>query len=791
MEFRKTTCLLAMSFLWISGFNNTGDRFIREHEENRRWDPIEDKVYLQEHEKRIKTDTPVTSVELYQGSLYAVKDGLLHNLVDDRLSPVTRSPSGIQSLHALDGVLWGIADDGLYRYDGQTLTLVDDRNFVDMTLHRGNIYVATRMAVYRYENGEFIDIVPDDGYRHHSITFELDDGKQYLPEPLEFGPTNHIISHAGAIYGLWGNNLFLFDGFTLQPHTADWGILRTRDTRDVISLGNRIYIATDRGLAMQRGYTLHTLTGKQGLPYEDITCLAEGFDGELWIGTTEGAIRKVDDGEYEYFAAQRWLPENHVNDIVADSNIVYIATNGGLGVIEYVPYTLRKKADHFENQMEEWGHLRHGFAHSVRWSSEHDKWIRNISDNDGGWTAHWLVAMSYKYAVTGDESAREKAVDAFKAMVWLEEITPMEGFPARAIYSVGSNERRGWTGSGGWPAQWHVTEDGNWEWKGDTSSDEVGAHYYAVALFHDLAARGKEKERAAEHIRRMTDHIIDNGWLMRDYDGTPTRWGRWDPEYLHNPYGQYAQGLNGLEAQAMAITAFALTGEDRFQGGLEQLMEWRYHERTVRQKWTFPPNYNVRWDDRLAFLSLFPALKYVQDPRLETIYRQSLERSWEIKRVEQFGWFNIAYGIITGNEFEAETTAAHLREWPINPLSYNYNNSVRDDLWTTEIAPFEVNGYVQYAGTYGEPAPLPPSMRNLESLRLDRSTLIFDGGSNGNSVTEPTTWLETYWKGRYYGLITGPKTDDPDLISKEPSGQQPGVPPFDGPDRPGGLLDMN
>ena len=317
--------------------------------------------------------------------------------------------------------------------------MVDDRNFVDLTIHRGHVHAATRMAVYRYENGDFIDIKPDDGYRHHSRVFELDDGKQYLPAPQEFGPTSHIISHAGAIYGLWGNNLFLFDGFAIQPNTADWGILRTGNTRDMISLGNRIYIATDRGLVMQRGYTLRTLTGKDGLPYEDVTCLAEGFDGELWIGTTEGAIRKVGDGDYHYFAAQRWLPDNHVNDIaagqVAGTNVVYVATNGGLGVIEYVPFTLRKKAEVLENYLDEWGHLRHGFAH------------------------------------------------------------------------------------------------------------------------------------------------------------------------------------------------------------------------------------RIRWDDRLAFMSLFTAIKYVQDPRLETIYRQSLERSWEIKRIEQFGWFNMVYGIITGNEFEADATAAHLREW--------------------------------------------------------------------------------------------------------------------------------
>ena len=39
-----------------------------------------------------------------------------------------------------------------------------------------------------------------------------------------------------------------------------------------------------------------------------------------------------------------------------------------------------------------------------------------LSDNDGGHTAHYLGAMSFKYAATRDEHARKEALEAFKAM---------------------------------------------------------------------------------------------------------------------------------------------------------------------------------------------------------------------------------------------------------------------------------------------------------------------------------------------------------------------------------------
>ena len=82
------------------------------------------------------------------------------------------------------------------------------------------------------------------------------------------------------------------------------------------------------------------------------------------------------------------------------------------------------------------------------------------------------------------------------------------------------------------------------------------AHFYAVSIFHDLVTEGKEKELAKEHIARIAEYIIDNGWVYIDMDGKPTRWGRWKPEYLLRPYGWVDRGVNGLEAMAFAKSAY-------------------------------------------------------------------------------------------------------------------------------------------------------------------------------------------------------------------------------------------
>jgi hypothetical protein len=177
------------------------------------------------------------------------------------------------------------------------------------------------------------------------------------------------------------------------------------------------------------------------------------------------------DDEFHYFGAQHWLPGDYVHDIACGSNSVYIATSSGIGIIHYEPYTLLKKAAFYEREMDSWGFKRLGFIHKLYWAGDKEGWLREISDNDGGNTAHYLAAMTFKFAATGDEAARDEAVEAFRAMAWLDDITPKAGFIARAIWSVkGDKGERSTRGSGGLPAKWYPTADGLWTWKGDTSS---------------------------------------------------------------------------------------------------------------------------------------------------------------------------------------------------------------------------------------------------------------------------------------------------------------------------------
>lgn len=735
------------------------------------WKAQKDDVFLQEESQKIRTDQAITSIAELDGDCYAVKGEKIHLLTDDILTEMSLSPAGVEKLTTINGNVWAFAKDGVYRLQGGVWKKFDDRIFVDLCMHFNVLHAATTEEIYKLVGDKFVSIKPEGGYYSSNVTNLLEDGTQLYVDPVRLGPITRIESFSGTLYILRPGKLVLFDGKTVADDFIDWGILPSKNTRDMLSFGSRLFVSTDRGLSMLRGAALTTLKGEDGLPFENTKCLKKGFDGDMWIGTSKGAIRMLEN-DWHYFGADHWLPGDNVNDIAVGDNVVYIACDAGIGIIRYEPYTLLKKAAHYERHIKEWGLQRLGFIHTL--GLKDGEWIREISDNDGGHTSPYLAAMSFKYAVTGDEKAREETVNSFYAMLWMEKITPIDGYPARAIYSLeGDKGEMAKHGSGGLPAKWFPSPDGKWMWKGDTSSDEIMAHFYSVSIFYDLVAKGKEKEMAKEHLVKIATHILENGWVLRGMDGKPTRWGRWDPEYLLRPYGYVDRGVNGLEALTFMRTAYGLTGDEKFEEGYQQLVKWGYAANTIKQKNTFPPETIAPWDDNLAFRSYYILLKYTEDPTSKSVFLRSLSRTWEVKRIEEVPWFNYVYGAITGNDCENKQAVQHLRDWQLDCVEHNFTNSFRDDLMTKK-------GYVPY-----EIGTRAISPRESVVNRNSRYAMRHDGGANSRRAMEPSAFIRDYWMGRYHGLIEAPTVTDPDLLSVKPrTGQTFGAAPYDGPERP-------
>lgn len=742
-----------------AAFANTSTTRAANHE-GRAWKPIKDEIFLQEVGRQVPTSHPLTSVAVFNGSVYAGSDQNLFRLQADQLIPIDELSTPIRRLVATSGALWAITENGLYRLQRDDWKLISGDAVSDVTEHMGRVIVSIGRRLWRVDADALVLLVDADS-----------------PFPI-----TRVVSHCETLYVHGTGRLTYYDGeriggtnvFQWSSDKAwDWGGLPSLNTRDAVSQASRLYLATDRGLAVLRGMSLSNIRGQEGLCYEDTTCLASGFDNDLWIGTTRGAIRMVD-GEFHYFAGQRWLPDEQVHAITTSEKAVYIATAKGLGIIEYEPYTLQKKADFYERHLDQWGQHRLGFTHKLEWDKELNQYVREVSDNDGGYSGNYLAAQSYRFAVTKDPAARARAVDTFSALRWLDVMTPMPGFIARSVWAKGEVGHQADHGSGGAPAEWHDTADGKFEWKGDTSSDEVCSHFYATKLFLEHAARDKEIPQARQHLASIAAHIAKNGWQLIDADGRPTRWGRWDPEYFKTEEGLYDRGLQTLQVLSFMKTAEVLAEDPAAGVAYRKLVQLGYPQHTLRQRNTFPPDGVLHFLDELALWSYSNLLAYEQDPLLRATYRRSLERTYEVVRIEQNPWFNFVYGALTGNDVEVDQSVKHLREWPLDLRIWAYQNSHRSDLHTPD-------GYTVYkAGTRTF------SPRETQPMRWDHWAMKPDGGSAAiPDVIEPGAWLLAYWMGRYHGFIEAPDATDAALLEVDRQQvRQRGARPYEGPSRP-------
>lgn len=716
------------------------------------WTPIKDEAYLQEIGHKIETDGAINTVAVANGIAFAGLDQGLRRVVDfSTLEEVPDAPAGpILKLKTVDDVLYLFTDTDLYALREKTWTKLAAGVFYDVCSFNEKAIVCSETQLFEVKDDE-LTLLPG------------------ADAPVKM---RAVAAYAETLYCMGLDRLMVYDGSSIEfTRVIDFGLLPSKDVRDVLPLDNRLLVATYFGMAELRGAAVRTILGADGLPYEACTALAPGFDKDYWIATPHGAVRWVK-GKYEVFNGPRWLPNDDVQGITAGPSTVYIATRKGLGIIDYQPFTLEKKASFYEKHLDAWGQKRMAFTHELHWNRADKTWLREVSDNDVGWSTHYWASQMFKYAVTKDPVARQNAIDGFNAMKWSEEITGIPGFPARAIWATGETGIKSSSGSGGYPAEWHPTPDGRFEWKGDTSSDEIDAQVYYTAVFHDLIDDDRLKDKAKEHIDRLVSHLVDNGYKLIDVDGQPTRWGHWDPEYFSSWEGMMERGLSSLEMLSYVTTALKLTGDEKFRNALDDLIEKKYPQHCVFQKLTIPAEAINHSDDRLAFYVYYPLLDYEKDPTLRSHYRRSLERSWEIERIEQEPWFNFIYGARSGADCEVETAVDHLRDWPLDLVSYTWDQSNRNDLMPPR-------GYQPYAD-----GSKPISPRERGPMRWSDNGMSIQGRGGAMSVRDPSGWLDAYWMGRYFGMIL-PPTETNDFDDKEfHFAGNLGAAPYNGPPMP-------
>jgi hypothetical protein len=492
------------------------------------------------------------------------------------------------------------------------------------------------------------------------------------------------------------------------------------------------------------------------LPSTRITAV-KWIGQKVWFGTDKGAFALRSNGKFDYYNGERWLPGNNVVHISeGPGKSVLILTNAGLGQIVFKQMTLAEKAAFYEEQVRA-RHIRNGFNASLD-DMEHGKLSSGYlsdSDNDGLWTSMYLGGEIFRYNVTKDPEALRNCRESLDAMERLYSINPVPGFPARSFErAVDMKQLHD-------PERWQPSPDKEWFWKSTTSSDEVIGHIFAFGAMAELVDDAGLKKRAITLMDTVMSHILKNDMYLIDFDGKPTMWGKWNPEYVNSfPVNVGDRKLNSSNIVAMLQTAYHFTKKEKYKKkALELMTKHGYLENMMRSMKIIgkapedadehSKHMSDGWnhsDDEMYFLGYWGLYRYALNDTLKAKYKEQIIDHWTAERPEKEGAWNIFTALTGTPQFDLKEAVWYLQEHPMDLVDWNIENSHRKD-----IEMLEPNFRKQTTREVLPPDERPVQRHNGNMFNLDRK------GKNGASEhSAGDIWLLPYWMGRYLGVISPP-----------------------------------
>ena len=477
------------------------------------------------------------------------------------------------------------------------------------------------------------------------------------------------------------------------------------------------------------------------LPVGQLIIPVRATDGAIWVGTTQGIVRidftASERDRRQYFAGRRYLTDDSVEQIVPDKHAgVWVRTKTGVSHIELRWMTLAQKAEYFEKRIRA-RHDRYGLVapSSIPVAGDLGSSQLQDSDNDGLWTSIYAAAECFRYAVTKSPEALANARKSIEAILFLEEVTGRRGFPARSFVRKGDRLPNG--------GEWHWSADGQYYWKGDTSSDEIVGHFFTFSVAYDLLPDAALKKRIAETARRIMNHILEHQYQLIDLDGKQTTWGFWDPAMLKEQPDE--RGLNSLELLTFLKTTAHITGDRRYEIEYQKVAHELNYTNWITRVNEFRQELNYS-DEELAMLPFYCVFKYEKDARMLQAYRIALNEWWRNIRREANPLWTFIYAIgYPKASPELADAVWTLYRMPMDTIDYNVINSHRQDIeWAAEPERF---------GKRQTLTLLPPDERPM--MKWNGNPFVVDSAGGGHEEDDGAAFLLPYWLGRYHKLLKG------------------------------------
>ena len=552
----------------------------------------------------------------------------------------------------------------------------------------------------------------------------------------------------------------------------------------------------------------------KGFPYplpskkSDYTCSAKTGDVE-WYGASNGLTRYDASAEREedkvmYFSAPRDLLDNNIKALLPDGENIWVLTGTGVTFIEMRLVGAEEKADILRAESEKYVDRR-GMK-----SQKYLREGRNLdsilpyghSDNDGCFTATYAMGEIFRYAVYKREKgidhpdtilAKKYATRATEATLLLMYITGRgDGFVARTYLCPDEpvpDDGIFFRKNGDTAVCLETTCSKEWDcvgaeiycgaeiperlsklytdlgyshdgivYKADTSSDEISTHFLFFKYVHDLLGCDDPEldEIVINTCKRLMNHIIDNGYILRDFTGKATSWAKWNEEYFNSDFGYVDACLNSSEVLMYHLVTMDITGEQgKWRESYEHLINDKHYDDYAAKHFNrlFQASISMEFDfqeDIMYGDHMLACLSYLglcilekDEARLEK-YRNGF-RSWRtsLEREHNPGYdlpFKIA---CPDDEIDFDALATWFYRTNASRLAAGVSLDTRHDIAVQTLA----------AGNKEISVLLPPDERFISKYDRNPVALVNEDSGGVMCVESAYVYGYAYWMGRYYGFF--------------------------------------
>jgi hypothetical protein len=680
---------------------------------------------------------------------YAVKFFIHENEIE--LKKVYADRNGVIEVLTINGLFRPI--NGHFQYPGtllpdKTYRPMADKHIADMVIYKNQFVFLDDKAVFSNAwAGKLYSLHPLSEAKiicgGPDFTFMISDGNRlcYVKDTEQLWCGNFNGDSVLSIkYFETSGNFLILGKKGLYSFSVQGQILNSLYQGDGLSCFTINCNDSSLIIGTMNGYFVLEPSGKQKgeiykkLPWPELTSVEE-IEGKLWFGSTKGAFMLREDGKFNYYYGERWLPGNEVKHISpGPDNSVLILTNQGLGQICFRELTLEDKANIFEKQVHQ-RHIRYGMNSTESKLQNHDLSTaqNQVADSDNLWTGMYLGSQLFRYLVTGSDDAKQNCYEAFEAMERMHEINGIKGLFGRSFERRGYQEFRpefrsyvddywykGYQGT----VSWRNSEDPEWDWRASASSDQTVGQIFALTLVAEYIEDESWKNRAIKLLDELMTYIVENDLCLIDYNDIPTLWGRWHPQYV-NRFDTMVGDRKICSSNIIAFlqTAYRFTGKELFKNKAFELMNTHgYLDNLTR-----------------PFSEIGPA------PESADNWSKMLSEEWN--HSDDALW-NFCYAMTGATEFDLEESIWYLKEFPLDLIQFAIQNSHRQD-----IEMVEPNFRGQTTAEV-----LPPDER--PELKHNRNFFTLDAGDRSSELSAGDTFLLPYWMGRYLGIISPPQRDE-------------------------------